>query len=140
MAYAAVADLIARFGVRELIQLTDRAEPPTDQVDDAVACIALNAASQIVDSHVSVKYNLPLAQVDPLLVDITCDIARFRLYSTQATELVIERNKQALESLKRIAAGTMKIDVGGVEPESRTTVILAQSDPRRFSRRTERNG
>jgi len=134
MAYAVVSDLVARFGERELIQLTDRSTPPADQIDPTVAQPALDAASSIVDGYVAAKYALPLSAAPPLLTDIACDIARFRLYSDQAPEIVIKRHDAAIAQLKSIARGEIKIDVASIEPPSRADVIEIQSNQRMFTR------
>jgi len=134
MAYAVLADLIERFSQRELIQLTDRSEPPADAIDAAVAQSALDAAGSIVDGYVGAKYALPLASFPPLLTDVACDIARYRLYADQAPELVETRYKEALTTLRDISRGAIKIDVAAIEPPSRSDVIETSGNPRLFTR------
>lgn len=139
MAYAVIDDLIARFGQRELIQLTDRSNPPADEVDPTVAQPALDSAQSFVDGYVGAKYALPLTEWPVLLTDVMCDVARYRLYADQATELVSQRYKEAVETLKGISAGRVKIDAPtGIEPPSRAPVIETRGDPRRFTRETLR--
>jgi phage gp36-like protein len=138
MAYATVCDLISRFGERELIQLTDRQEPPVDQVDETVAQPALDTASSIIDGYVGAKYALPLNAYPALLTDIACDIARFRLFSDQAPEAVIKRNDQAVSMLRAISKGEIKIDVGSIEPPPRPDVIEVSGPRRRFTSETLR--
>jgi phage gp36-like protein len=134
MDYALVADLVARFGQTEIIQLTDRSTPPADAIDDTVAQPALDAASAMVDGYVSAKYALPLANFPLLLTEVTCDIARYRLYADQAPEQVKDRYKDAIRTLEAISAGRIKIDAAGVEPPSRSDVIETTGPRRRFTR------
>jgi phage gp36-like protein len=134
MAYATTDDLIARFGLRELVQLTDRATPATDQPDLAVAQTALDAAEAMIDGYVGAKYALPLLTTPLLLTDVACDLARYRLFADQATDLVIQRNKEAVETLRRISAGAIKIDAAGVEPDSRGENVVTSGPDRMFTR------
>ncbi|MGI8839760.1 MAG: gp436 family protein [Caulobacteraceae bacterium] len=134
MTYAVLADLVTRFGEREMIQLTDRSQPPADQIDAAVAQSALDAASSIVDGYVGAKYALPLPSVPAILVDVACDIARYRLYADQAPERVAVLHKEARTTLRDISRGAIKIDVAAVEPPSRSDNIETSGNPRLFSR------
>ena len=136
MAYAVLADLVERFSQRELIQLTDRSDPPADAIDPTVAQSALDAAGSVVDGYVGAKYALPLITFPVLLTDVACDIARYRLYADQAPEIVSDRYKEALRTLRDISAGNIKIDVAGAEPPSRAPVIVTSGPVRTFSRDT----
>jgi phage gp36-like protein len=132
--YAGVSDMVARFGTREMIQLTDRSSPPADQIDATVAQPALDSARSLIDGYVGAKYALPLLSAPPLLTDLCCDIARYRLFADQAPEIVKDRHAQAIRTLEGISRGTVKIDAAGVEPPPRSDVIETSGDPRRFSR------
>ncbi len=134
MTYATVADLLTRFSHRELIQLTDRSDPPADAVNDGVAQSALDAAASIVDGYVGAKYALPLQTVPQLLTEATCDIARFRLYADQAPEIVRQRYVDAIKLLEGVSQGRVKIDAAGVEPPSRSDVIETSGPRRMFDR------
>jgi hypothetical protein len=60
MAYATLNDLVARYGERELIQLTDLVNMPPSAIDADRVQIALDDASAVVDSYVGQVYALPL--------------------------------------------------------------------------------
>jgi phage gp36-like protein len=132
--YAVVADLVTRFGERELIQLTDRSNPPADQVDATVAQPALDAAASLIDGYVGAKYALPLLSPPRLLTDLACDIARYRLYADQAPEIVKDRHAQAIRTLEGISRGSVKIDAAGVEPPPRSDVIETSGNERKLDR------
>lgn len=130
MPHATLNDLIALCGERELIQLTDRSEPPADEIDEAVAAEALGWADDQIDSYVSVAYRLPLSETPRLLKDIATDLARFRLYKEGASEEVKQRHDSALRHLDRIAKGSAKIPgVQGADPRSRAGVSVAAEAP-----------
>ena len=125
MDYATVQDLIARFGERELIQLTDHDE--LRQVKTAKADVALGDAHAYVDGYVGKVYQLPLAGcakpapepgdlaavqmvAPPLLTRLVCDVARYYLYDDLAPEHeVYIRFKAASKELEAIAAGDVKL-------------------------------
>lgn len=120
LAYATVADLLARFGQQELLELTD---PALQAVQPAKAQQALDDAQHLADAYVGQVYALPLAgctqptpqpgnlhastQVaPPLLTRLVCDVARYYLYDQVAPEHeVAQRFKAAQQELQRIAQG-----------------------------------
>lgn len=102
MSYASKADLVARFGEQELIQLTDRAN--ADQIDDAVVDSALADADELINSYLTQRYPLPLPSVPAILVSRASDIARFRLYDEAPTPEVRKRYEEAVSWLKDVAA------------------------------------
>lgn len=110
MVYATLSDLVAQFGDREVIALTDR---NGDGVADApVYGMALQRASNTIDAYLSARYPLPLTVVPDQLVDICCDIARYKLCGAEVTETdeVRNRYKDAVKTLEQIRDG--KIDIG----------------------------
>lgn len=109
MAYATVADLQAAFGERELVELTDRAEPSFGIVDTAVAQAALDRAEAVIDGYLAGRYALPLPAVPPILAGIACDLARHALYITAMPDVVQARYEAAMKSLKAIGDGVMAL-------------------------------
>jgi hypothetical protein len=79
MAYATQQNLIDRFGERELIELTDRADPPTGAIDAAVVTKALADADGAINGYLAVKYQLPISPVPVMFERFGCDIARYYL-------------------------------------------------------------
>ncbi len=109
MAYATVADLVAEFGEREVIELTDRFEPPIGVVDNAVAQGALDRAEAVIDGYLAGRYALPLPSVPPLLNGIACDLTRHSLYINAMPDVVKDRYDAAMKSLKAIGDGLMAL-------------------------------
>lgn len=119
MIYATVADLVARFGERELVQLTDRENIPPSEVDADLVETKIGDASAFVDGYVGQRYRLPLAGcakpdgaggveyvAPPVLARITCDLARYYLHDDLAPENeVYRRYKAAVRELESIADG-----------------------------------
>lgn len=139
--YATLQDLKTLCGDEELIQLTDRADPPSGLIDEATTTAALTAATHIIDGYVRAQYRLPLSSPVPMLTDLAADIARYRLYKTAATEQVQKRFDDAIKQLVGISKGLVKLPVengGDAEPAGRTGMVRIQSEPRTFSRTSMR--
>jgi phage gp36-like protein len=139
LAYATLADLIARYGDRELVQLTDRADPPAGLIDPDVAAKALTDASAMIDSYLGQAYTLPLATTPSVLVETCQSIARYKLHPGEATDRVRTDYTDALKWLGQIAKGQASLP--GIEPtkvEGGSGAILTSSGDRLFSRETLR--
>lgn len=110
MSYATLPDLIAQFGEREVLALVDL--NATGVIDQGLADSALQRASDMMDAYLAARYALPLLAIPQPLVDVCCDIARYKLCGAQVTETeaVRVRYKDALKTLELIRDG--KLDIG----------------------------
>lgn len=109
--YATLADMQARFRPEQLIQLSDW--DGTGALDQARVEQAIATAGTIIDGYVSAKYGDRSAlAVPPLLTKIACDIAFFELHRATPPESVEKKNKAAVDMLRDIAAGKVRIDEG----------------------------
>jgi phage gp36-like protein len=118
MTYATQGQLIARFGEDMLVQLTDRAEPPAEAIDAAVVADALADADAAIDGYLKGRYTLPLTETPPLVRNLALAIAIYLMHRNSASEKVRNDYNDALRTLRDIAAGTVRLDVAGVEPAS----------------------
>jgi phage gp36-like protein len=115
MPYAVTADLETRFGAVEILQLADR--DGSGVSDPGVVDAAIAAATVEIDGYLAVKYALPLAAIPPLVTQLACDIARYRLWKDRASPLVRQNYDDAVDQLKRLSSGAMRLtDVAGLEP------------------------
>lgn len=140
--YASIDNLIALCGQDELVQLSDRADPPAGVIDQAVLTEALISADAEIDGYVGAKYQLPLATTPALLTGLACDIARYRLYTAQVTDSVRRRYEDAVKTLTNISKGVIALPVapveGGAAPTGLAGIIEIESEPRLFSRTSMR--
>lgn len=134
MTYATQQDLIDRFGNDELLQLADR--DGNSILDAEIIAKALSDADTLIDSHVGVRYDLPLVSTPALLNQLASDIARYRLYKDGATEQVNDRYKDALRQLRAIAAGTAVLDIAGDQPTAAGAVVKSSGPARIFTDKT----
>ncbi len=112
MGYATREAMETRFGVAEILQLADREN--TGFADAGVIAAALADADNEIDGYVGVLYALPLDETPPILLRLACDMARFFLYKDRASEQVRQSYEDAVDRLKRIANGTLKLPLPDV--------------------------
>lgn len=135
MAYSTLLNLITRFGETEILQLTDRDN--IEEIDDNVINAAINRASSRIDVACRGRYGLPLNPVDPLIIDIECDLARYYLYEDHATEAVEKRKDMALNDLKLIANGSLTLSAtAAAAGASSTGMPEFETGDRIFTRRS----
>lgn len=116
MTYATRADLATRYGERELIQVTDKAKPPSGAADEATIARALADADAEIDSRIGVRYTVPLAAPAPgVIVDAACRIARYKLHEDKATEKIRRDYEDAVAYLRDVATGRANVP-GATEP------------------------
>jgi phage gp36-like protein len=113
--YATLDNLVQRYSARTLVQVTDRATPPTGQVDQAVVDRALADTDAMIDGYLSARYRLPMATVPPLLVDLAEVISIYKLYRDVPTEKVKQDYRDALAMLGRIADGSVRLPIDGID-------------------------
>ncbi len=132
--YAQPADLIDRFGATQISQVAtpDRfsvisIELLNDVVDNddisgyeheeqQAATETLNRINKAIDDavdeinfYLSSKYSLPFEPVPTILLKITCDIARYNLYQSEANEEVKERYENVIKLLNKINSGDLEL-------------------------------
>jgi len=118
VSYATQSDLIARFVVSELIQLTD---PDALAINAATVANAIADAEAVIDLHLASRYTLPLASVPRVLVNIACDLARANLYEDRITEHVKNRLDAAMALLKQLSRGEISLGLDLVGQPTATT-------------------
>lgn len=122
MAYCTKQDLIVRFGIDELIQLTD---PEVESVNDDTISRAITDAEATINAHLQVRYTLPLPNVPAFLTRVACEIARYMLYQDRATEEVTRRYEGAMKTLESLARGTLGVDADDGSPSLGSPEIMA---------------
>lgn len=128
MSYATLTELNERFGEAMLIELSDRADPPTNEIDADVVARALADADAMIDGYLKGRYLLPLAATPALVRDLALSIAIYKLHRNVASEKVRRDYDDAMRMLRDIASGTIRLDVAGVEPASSGTAGVRTND------------
>lgn len=132
--YAGQTDMVTRFGDVELVQLTNRVRTAT-AIDSVVLERALEDADAEINASLQPRYSLPLASTPRLLVNIACDIARYRLYEDRATDHVRRRYDDAVSMLNRIRKGEIQLGLNALQETTPSVGGAAHKATRRtFSR------
>ena len=109
MAYATRLQLEQRFGVEEIANLAEDADNPG--YDRTLR--ALEDAHAIIDSYVSMAYELPLPNGPEtrwlLLREICCDIARAELYDDASLDEPKKLMGRAIKRLEMIRDGKLRL-------------------------------
>ncbi|WP_372400284.1 DUF1320 domain-containing protein [Azospirillum sp. HJ39] len=120
MSYATKPVLIARYTEAKLRELTDREAPYQDAIVDTVLDQAITSADSVIDGHLSGRYALPLAQVPALLTDVAARLTYAALHIDIAPEKVTADYQAAMRTLRDIAGGAVRLDVGGTTAPAAT--------------------
>ncbi|MCX7204745.1 MAG: DUF1320 family protein [Proteobacteria bacterium] len=129
--YASQADMLDRFGEREVISLTDRSY--SGVIDATVLNRAIVNASTEIDAYLASRYTIPLQPVPSLLVGITCDITRYRLCGAgvATTDEIRDRYQDAIKLLKEVNKGLLTLggmpNGGGIAPVSSNTIQIVSA-------------
>ena len=118
MAYADLSGLTARIGVETLIELSDRATPPTGVVDETVIDAALADTDALIDGYLMPRYALPLTAIPALIITLAEAITIYKLYTFVAPERIEADYRDAIKALEKISKGEVMISAAGVEPAS----------------------
>lgn len=118
MTYASQAMLVKRFGAVMLVDLTDRADPRTGQIDTDLVAQELGNTDAVINGYVGNRYRLPLDPAPDLVTDLALVIAIYKLHRFAPDPKIKDDYDQAIRTLRDIASGTVKLDAAGHEPAS----------------------
>lgn len=116
--YCTVADLIARFSEREIIELTDR--DYTGAVNQSIAEAAIADASATIDGYLAGRYSLPLNVVPVVLVRLCANLARYNLYDNTLPETVSRNQQDAIRYLEQVAKGVVTLGLDDAQQAAQT--------------------
>lgn len=127
--YATVAGLIATFGERQIIDLTDIGTPRSDVVDNQVGQQACDRANVEVDASVLSRYAAPAGDAPPLLVNIALDLAYYYLFQSEPPSWVQVRYTQAQKQLQALRDGKLSLGLSAagvpVQAEAADLAVMA---------------
>jgi len=116
--------------LQELTALTDRAG--AGEPDAAAIGLALDDASQQIDSYLASRYLLPLNPVPPAVVRWCCDIARFYLYKDEVSDAVKTLYASAIGALKLAQAGALTLEAAAIDAPTTGGAAVLEGPPRMF--------
>lgn len=135
MPYCTQQDLIDRFGENELVQLTDRSDPPAGIIDSTVVDKAIADAGALIDSYLQARYSLPLVQVPATLERVACDLTRYYLHEDAVPEIVKANYDHSVSFLRQVSRGEAAVGPtsGGDRPAT-SNVAQMETGGRVFGR------
>lgn len=98
--YATRDDMVKRYSLNEISQL-ERYLMGDESVESAIA-----DAGSIIDGWIGAKYAIPLEYPPENIKIFVCDIARYLLWKSKASEEVRRRYEDAMSYLKGVSKGT----------------------------------
>lgn len=137
MAYCTQQDMIDRFGLDEIVQLTDLVD--SGLVDADRLNQAIERGASLIDSYCRGSYQIPLSPVDAIIIDINADLARYHLYDDQATEQVAKNHAEAILLLKQIAQQTLYLSAAAITGSASRGAPKFDDDGRVFGRSNTRD-
>ncbi len=117
---------VARFGLDEIIMLTDAGD---GRIDRKMLIGALSDAQSQAEAFLADRYTLPLPTVPPLLEMIVADIAHARLYRREPPKNVEDAQKIAMRNLDAIATGKIKLGISPAPSTSSDPGMIAPGTP-----------
>lgn len=135
MTYASQTDMAARYGMQNLVELTDRADPSTGELNTVVLASALADADALIDAYAGRRYAVPLSPVPAVVIDHACAIAYYKLHRDRYPDEVRKAYDDALSFLGEVTRGNVILPVPGVQQASSAPADARVSHPdRTFSR------
>lgn len=109
--YVTPEALVAEFGERELIMLTDVGVERTGEVDYSVAQRVCDRVNAELAASLAARYKLPLASTPEVLRYIGQDLAHFYLYQSEPPSWVQVRFDAARKTLRDIQTGALPLGI-----------------------------
>jgi phage gp36-like protein len=137
--YTTPQALIDAFGEHEMVELSDRATPRANAVDEAVLQDRCERATAEINAALAGRYTLPLQTVPELLRYLALDLARFYLYDREPPMIVKTRFDSARETLRDLGSGRKNLGADAAGASVRELPVdLAQfnAGPKDFARGT----
>ncbi len=132
--YVTKADMIARFTEVKLVEVTDRADPPTDAIVDAVLDKAIADAGDMIDSYIGRRYTLPLSSIPSVLSRHAAIIAFYYLTGEIHSDQMRKEFEDSKSWLTDVSTGKAVLDAAGIIPASAPAEAVVDAPPRMFSR------
>lgn len=125
-------DMVSRFGIEELAELTDRdGSAGVSGIVDNVLNRAIDDAGATIDGYLGGRYDLPLAVVPRVLTRTACDLARYYLYDEQLGEehQAAKRYAEAISYLEKVGRGVLQLglDRNNARPETSNTAVMTSA-------------
>lgn len=137
MAYCTLDDILAMMDEAEVIRYTD--DNNAGYINTDVTGKAIAGAGALIDSHLAVRYSVPVSPVPDILVDLAVDIAIYKICSRrgQSPEEIRKKFEDAVKYLEKVAAGKIVLSGASAAPTGAgSDAVAITGSTRIFSRDT----
>ena len=114
MTYATLDNLLDSYGSVLLVQLTDRDELATGQINADIVERALLNTDAVINGHLG-RYQLPMSDVPELLVELAQVIAIYKLHRFKPDPKIKDDYDAAMRMLRDISNGIVTLSIAGTE-------------------------
>lgn len=109
MPYATQQDMLARYGMRKLVALTDINQPMVGEIVTSVLDARLADASAEIDGYLAGRMPVPMANPPEVLKLLCCRLAYYALLGDTAGDVDQADVKAARDYLKAVAKGEISL-------------------------------
>lgn len=109
MPYATQQDMLTRYGLPKLVQLTDINEPLVGELVPAVLASRLDDASAEIDGYLAGRMAVPLAAPPAIVKLLCCRLAYYLLLGATASDVDQADVKAARAYLASVAKGEISL-------------------------------
>lgn len=135
MMYCTLADIQGQLRDDVIISLTD--DEGTGEINMNNVDAAIGNAGNEINGYVQMQYPLPLSPVPPIVKTLATNMAIYNLFSRRgfdestADKVIVDRYKNAIRFLEKLASGQVKLGTDAPKPNS---TVQFQTGDRKFSR------
>lgn len=135
--YCTLTDILDMMDEAEIIRYTD--DTDTGLVNTDVTDKAILGAGALIDSHLAVRYTVPVSPVPDIVVELAVDIAIYKICSRrgQSPEEIRKKYEDAIKYLEKVASGKIVLSGAAAAPSGAgSDAVTITTSPRIFSRDT----
>jgi len=137
MAYSTPQRIINRFGMAEMITLSNQGTPGIRELNLVALNAALESATSEINGYLG-RYTLPFLDTPQILIDISEDLARYKMDDGRR-EPIRNRYLERISFLRDLAKGITSLglsSVDGMPSDSPASTIQSTNGPPIFSRQS----
>lgn len=129
MSYATQDDLQALIPAEQLLLLSD--DNDFGSIDGAVVDTALANASELIDSYLADRYELPFAEVPAILKNICVRVAGYELHARrgEVPDTWSDLRQYALSMLEKMASGQIRLGAAMPKQAATAKMEISAADP-----------
>lgn len=141
MSYATQSDMLARYGMPKLVQLTDINTVQTGELVASVLASRLDDASAEIDGYLVGRMALPLASPPAILKVLCCRLAYYLLLGAVATDIDVADVKAVRAYLTQVGNGSITLTSPDTAPAvAGAGSVLFNSGDKSFGREGDTSG